>query len=380
MKRVDPAKRAFNSRLRGLIHDFNNLLTAIISTTDLILERTGVDPETRVDVAHVREGALRGAGMIQRVRSNATAPSTHGIIHVNETIRATSRLLAYHLGAEIALTLDLEEIDDRTNMDPSQLDRVLLNLITNASHAVEGGGTVILKTEHRQLDVAERRMPDIVPAGDYIVIGVTDTGIGIPAGQIQRVFEPGFSSRRLGGGSGLGLSSVSDIVHQSDGFVVIESAEGQGTRVEIYLPRQTGAVQSQSAVQARPIAVMPVVLLVEDDPLVREASERILRRAGWKVFCADSAEAALEVLPRFSCNLIVTDVTLPTMDGLSLARVVISRHPDLPIILTSGFTHFAKGNGFGDAKVAFLVKPYGRADLLAAVNRIIRAAGPCTAA
>jgi two-component system cell cycle sensor histidine kinase/response regulator CckA len=347
-------------------HDLNNLLTAIIGAADAVLERSGSDPETRADIAHIREGARRGATLVRRLRGDTHHPPH--LISVDDMIRATYRLLDHRLGAKVSLTLDLAEPDGQVLADLSQLDRTLLNLIANASHAMPNGGTVTLATTRRVVAIEDQRMPDTIPPGDYVVITVSDTGMGMSPDQMARIFEPGFSSRHEAGGSGYGLSSSRDIVRQSGGFLSVESAEGCGARFEIHLPR----VEAATVPEAAPAASARTVLLVEDDPLVRRVAERTLHRAGWTVLCADSAEDALEVLKESLCDMMISDIALPGMDGVGLARLVLARQPGMPVILTSGYERAAADDEFRNANVVFLTKPYGQAELLAAIARIIR--------
>jgi two-component system cell cycle sensor histidine kinase/response regulator CckA len=351
---------------RQLVHDFSNLLTALIGAADAVLERSELDPETRDDVRHIREGVRRGSGMIRRLRGDA--PEQPGLISVNDTIRATSRLLAHRLGTNIALTLALGEPDAWVRAEPSQLDRLLLNLIANASYAMPGGGTVTLGSARRVIGAAQPRMPDTIPPGDFGVITVADTGTGIARDQLSRIFEPGISSRGHEGGSGLGLSSVRDIVRQSGGFLAVESVEGRGTRFEIFLPHRHD--RTPAGPKPRSVVATGTVLLVEDDLLVRQIAERVLHRAGWTVLCADSAEHALEVLKDSFCDLMISDVAMPGMDGVTLARHVQTLRPGLPIILTSGYERSATEDGYDTKDVTFLAKPYGQDDLLAAVTLV----------
>ena len=349
-------------------HDFNNLLTAIIGAADAILERSDVDPETRADVAHIREGARRGTSLVERLRGAKQDPAAPpGLISVNETIRATWRLFDHTLGSDVALALDLRVSGEQVRIDPSQLDRALLNLIANARHAMPDGGTVTLGTSRRVVAAAELRVPDTIPPGEYVVIVVADRGAGIPREQMSRIFEPGFSSRRRAGGSGIGLSSTRDIVRRSSGFLAVESVEGQGTRFEIYLP-----VAGDAFGPVAPAAAMArCVLLVEDDFLVRQVAERTLRRAGWKVLCAVSAEEALDILPEANCDLLISDVALPGMDGVTLARLMQKRQPGLPVILTSGYARATVRHEETVANVVFLTKPYEQAELLALIAGMV---------
>jgi two-component system cell cycle sensor histidine kinase/response regulator CckA len=357
-------RHASDEEARELAHDLNNLLTAIIGATDAVLERLGLDPETQADIAHIREGARRGATLVRRFRGDTRVTAAQrGLISVNETIRASYRLLGHRLGPNVTLTLELAEPSGHVMADPSQLDRALLNLIANARHAMPDGGTVVLGTSHREVIVAEPLVPDTIPPGGYVVVTVADTGIGIPHDQMSRIFEAGFSSRGEAGGTGLGLSSTRDIVRQSNGFMSVTSVEGRGTRFDIYLPR----IEAEAATTG-------TVLLVEDDHLVRRVAERALHRAGWIVRCADSAEDALGILKELACDLMISDIAMPGMDGVALARLVLTRQPGLPIILTSGYERSAEDDAI--AAVVFLAKPYGQAELLAAGARITREPEP----
>ena len=341
-----------------LAHDFNNLLTAVIGAADAILERSGIDLETRADIAHIREGARRGTTLVRRLRgATQDAADSLAIISVNETIRATWRLLDHSLGANVTLALDLREPGEQVTIDPSQLDRALLNLVVNARHAMPDGGTVTLGTLRRVVAVAESRVPDTIPPG----------GAGISRKQISRIFEAGFSSRRRVGGSGLGLSSTRDIVRRSNGFLSVESVEGQGTRFEIYLP----LVDSRSPPVMPSAAEAGTVLLVEDDLLVRRVAERTLHRAGWNVLCAGSAEEALDVLKEARCDLLISDIALPCMDGVALARQMLVRQPRMPVILTSGYERATVSDAEKVANVVFLTKPYGQAELLDTIARMV---------
>ncbi len=350
---------------RRAAHDFNNLLTVIIGAADSVLNRPGVDPETRADLACIRDAAGRGAALVRYFQTGEPAPPPRQEpIALNEIIRASARMLTHTLG-QIYLTLELGGPDDLVRADPADLGRVLLNLALNARHAMPHGGTVTLRTARSVLTLPRHEAPDLIPAGDYLTIAVTDNGTGIPARTIPLLFEPGFSTRHDQGGSGLGLATVRAFARQSAGFLAVESLEGRGTCVQIYLPRLAG--KPAAAPMTPVLATSRTVLVVDDDLLVRSMTERMFFRAGWRVLTAESAAAALAILEWNLCDLMITDVTMPDTDGIALTRLVLTRWPELPVIITSGYQHHTREAGPPGARVAFLTKPYGQADLLAAV-------------
>jgi two-component system cell cycle sensor histidine kinase/response regulator CckA len=350
---------------REVAHDIGNLLTALIGAADSILERTGIDPETQADASQIREAARRGSGLLRRFHDCGSWELD--LIRINATIRSISRLLAHSLGGSIMLRLALDEPDVSVRIDASQLDRMLLNLVINAGHAMPDGGTVVLSTTCRSVKVEVHRIPASIPSGDYAVIAVTDNGAGIAEELLRDIFEPGITSRPNAGGSGIGLASVRDTAGQCGGFVSVESIEGQGTRFEIWLPCTNDVAPALIEVQS--VTAPGTVLLVEDDPLVRQIAERVLRRSGWTVLCAESAEDALETLEDIRCDLLISDVALPGMDGIALARQTRMLRADLPIVLTSGYEPSTTDVGFEVGDFVFLTKPYAQQDLMLAVSR-----------
>ena len=378
-------------------HDLNNMLTALLVTADAALERGGLDPETRADLESIREGALRGTVLVRRLGAapgakeapTGEAPTGEGLggeapggkqpilPSVNACLRATLRLLAARPGNPFTLTASLTEPDGPVRADPAELDRTVMNLVINARNALPAGGTVALRTEYRVLTRPARLTPDTVPPGGYVVIAVADTGPGIPRDLLPRIFEAGFTT---GEGSGLGLASVRACVARMGGFLAVESREGGGATFAIHLPRLGGeAASAREAPEddgvpngASPPAARGTVLLVEDDPLVRLVAERVLRRAGWKVRAAESAEAALAHLDRYGApDLLVTDVEMPGLDGVALARRARADWPGLPVVLASGYAAAAARDEVGGADVAFLAKPYTRDELRAAVDGLV---------
>ncbi|HEY3846691.1 MAG TPA: ATP-binding protein, partial [Acetobacteraceae bacterium] len=417
----------------GIAHDFNNLLMAIIAAADSVLERESCAQATHDDVRQIRESADRGAALVRQLLAfGRRQPLLPVVVAVNPAVRNLSDILVRLLGERIRLQLELEEPGRSILVDPTQLDRVLMNLAVNARDAMPGGGTVTLRTGHLTLYRPQQVGSETMPPGRYVAISVEDTGVGIPPAILPLVFEPFFTTKRDRGGSGLGLSTVHGIVRQSGGFVTMESAVGQGTSVRFWLPRheETEVVSGVSPAGVSPAGVSPadvspagvslvsvhqagarksgapkigaprpgtpksgaakagtpdiaaappattdrIVLLVEDEEPVRRLTERALQRAGWRVSATDSAEAALEQLPRPGdpaappC-ILVSDIILPGMDGTDLVRAVRAVWPDLPAVLVSGYTDSALLGDLTAQGVSFLAKPFRLRELIACVER-----------
>lgn len=222
----------------GIAHDFNNLLMAIGAAADAVLERESCERSTLDDVRQIRHSADRGAALVRQLLAfGRRQPLQPSVVMVNEAVRNLSGMLVRLLGERIRLHLDLEDPGRSVRVDPTQLDQVLVNLAVNARDAMPGGGTLTLRTGHLTLYRPQQVGSETMPPGRYVAIGVEDTGEGIPPAIVPQVFEPFFTTRRDRGGNGLGLSTVHGIVRQSGGFVTVESAVGQGTRVRFWLPR-----------------------------------------------------------------------------------------------------------------------------------------------
>jgi two-component system cell cycle sensor histidine kinase/response regulator CckA len=356
--------------VREVAHDLNNLLAAIAGASEAILSRTGLDMETRADIAHIQEGALRGGELARRLHhQGAERPAP---VLVNEAIRATYRLIEHRLGSGTTLRLELGEPDGLVCVEPSQLDRALLNLAANARHAMPEGGTVTLRTSRITLSADAEGFPDTIPAGDYMTITVADDGSGIPPENLQCIFDRGFSSRHNAGGSGLGLASTLDTVHAARGYIAVVSRVGCGTRFRIHLPRQVSGTELETPATPNVSGQGRVVLLVDDEPILRKVTERALRRANWTVLPAESGEIAQAILEKkIHLDAMISDVSMPGTDGLALTRLALDGRPDLPVVLTSGHECEGLAEMFGTANVVFLAKPYRFPELFALLARNI---------
>jgi two-component system cell cycle sensor histidine kinase/response regulator CckA len=387
----------------GIAHDFNNLLTAIGAAADSVLERESSEAVTLDDVRQIRQSADRGAALVRQLLAfGRRQPLQPVVVAVNAAVRNLSGMLVRLLGEHIRLQLELEEPGRSIRVDPTQLDQVLVNLAVNARDAMPAGGTLTLRTGHLTLYRPQQVGSETMPAGRYVAFAVEDTGGGIPPAIQPLVFEPFFTTRRDRGGNGLGLSTVHGIVRQSGGFVTLESEVGQGTCVRFWLPRHdetelvsvvplaefsqagvpiagtpvVGTPDRAAALPARTAGAERYVLLVEDEEAVRRLTERSLQRAGWVVLVADSAEAALDLLPHPGdpagppC-ILVSDFMLPGMDGVELVRAVRAVWPDLPAVLVSGYTDSALVGNLAAQGISFLAKPFRLQELVACMERAV---------
>jgi two-component system cell cycle sensor histidine kinase/response regulator CckA len=369
----------------GIAHDFNNLLTAISGSAEAALQR---EPEGAAapELRQIMESAGRGAALVRQLLAFARQQALHPrVVDLNAAVSNMGGLLRRLLGSGVRLSLELEEPSRRVRIDPTQLDQVIMNLALNARDAMPGGGSLRIATGHAVVLTPEPLGQEELPPGRYALLEVGDTGRGIPPEVLSRIFEPFFTTRREQGGSGLGLSTVHGIVRQSGGFIAAESRLGEGTTFRIWLPRHDGAA---TAAAAPPVAVLPArpapapspagpdaqtILLVEDEPPLLRLAERALRRAGFEVLPAASAEEALELLedPANRPIALVSDVVMPGMDGMALAAKLRERDPDLPVLLVSGYAEVALGRDLAAERLKLLPKPYGLSDLVAELRAIL---------
>ena len=333
----------------GIAHDFNNLLTVVLGNLDMLLHRLDPgDVRARRSATLAKEGAIRAALLTQRLlafsRQQPLAPKR---VDANALVAGMSDLTRRTLGERIVVKAVLTNKPALVDIDPNQLESAVLNLAVNARDAMPDGGTLTIQTV--QEDVAEQAPGLEAPApGEYVVIRVSDTGGGIPAEVLPKVFEPFFTTKPHGQGTGLGLSQVFGFIKQSGGYVRLDSREGKGTTVSLYLPaakpgQEAGEVVRNSAPAAPSAAAtsqMRTVLVVEDDPSVRRFSVDALQDLGFEVIEAPDAASAMSQIARNEhIDLLFTDVGLPGTDGRSLARSVKTERPLIRVLLTSGYAN-----------------------------------------
>lgn len=368
----------------GIAHDFNNLLGILIGNLDLLKELLDDDEETLELVDEALEAGLRGRELNRRLLAFARRqPLNPEVLDINESLAGMTKLLRRSLGEAIEITLRCNADIWPVKVDPSQLETVILNLGINARDAMPNGGNLILETSNIHVDDCIVEQDTELEHGDFVMLTVTDDGTGIPPEILQRVFDPFFTTKEVGQGTGLGLSMVDGFIKQSGGHVTIYSETGHGTTVRLYLPREATASAETLVVREEveePRGDGETVLIVEDNEGMRRVARKQLTELGYQVVEVDRAAAAIELLSKENLvDMVFSDVVMPgDMDGIGLATVLADQYPDLPVLLTSGFTARPsvdeRWKDISNIDVELLMKPYRRQELACAISRHLKAA------
>jgi two-component system cell cycle sensor histidine kinase/response regulator CckA len=364
----------------GVAHDFNNLLTAMVGFCDLLLLRHKPGDPSFADIMQIKQNANRAANLVRQLlafsRQQTLQPK---VLDLTDVIAEISHLLRRLIGANIELAIVHDRDLRLVRADQGQIEQVIINLAVNARDAMPGGGKLTIRTRNVALAEPIVRGEEKVPAGDHVAITVEDAGTGIAPEHLPRIFEPFFSTKAVGSGTGLGLSTVFGIVKQTGGFIFVDSTVGKGTTFTIYLPawreqRDAAAVSAKPVARVRDLTGAGTVLLVEDEDAVRLFGARALRNKGYKVVEAANGEAALELLgaQEQSIDLMVTDVVMPQMDGTQLIRIARERRPQLKIVCISGYAEETFRQRLDTATdIHFLPKPFTLDQLAGKVKEVL---------
>ena len=366
----------------GIAHDFNNMLAVVIGSLEMARRRVA-EPERLIGfIASAEEGAKRASQLVSRLLAfSRQQPLAPRVLDINEFVAGLSELLRRTIGERVVIGTALAPGLRRCFADAIELENAILNLAVNARDAMPDGGRLTISTNNASLDAHDVRHHPDVAVGDYVQVTVEDTGSGMPSHVIERVFEPFYTTKGIGRGTGLGLSQVYGFVKQSGGHVSINSEVGRGTCIHLFLPRCADDAEvedpDQESGDAAQASADEVVLVVEDELGVRNVSVYALRELGYTVLEATDSRAALNLIaetPRL--DLIFTDVVMPDMTGPQLAAEARALRPDLRVVFTTGYARNVVLDD-DDTDAAVLPKPFTLRQLGAKVREALdRATAP----
>jgi diguanylate cyclase (GGDEF)-like protein len=363
----------------GVVHDFNNVLTAILGYSELLSEQIGPDKPIGRDLREIVDAAQHGAALTHQLlafsRRDHVAPT---LVDLNEIVGAAQPLLRRLLMERIVIVTRLTAAPCTVLADRTELEQVLINLSVNARDAMPQGGELRMETHNMELDAMTAAAHPGAKAGNYAVLLVADTGVGMTPDVRSKIFDAFFTTKAPGVGTGLGLAVIHDIVTRLKGYISVDSALGRGTTFRVYLPHVPSTVKTEPR-PAQPSEILPMigketVLLVEDDSNVREFAASALRRYGYRVFEAHSGEVAMDLLGRCETpiHLLLTDVVLPGVDGRTLAGHIGRMRPHTSVLLMSGYLDKAlTPEGQPEVRTAFLEKPFTAHALLTKTRELL---------
>jgi PAS domain S-box-containing protein len=362
----------------GIAHDLNNALTAIAGYAELALGQVASDHAARLDVEEIRRAAERAGSVTRQLlafsRKQLLEPR---VFDLNDTIAGICRLLSRLLGTDIEVQTRLADGALRVLGDPGQIEQAVINLAVNARDAMPGGGRLVLATAREIVDEAFARSRPPMPAGEYIVLRVSDSGHGMTPETQARVFEPFFTTKDVGKGTGLGLSMVYGTLKQIGGFIFVDSAVGHGTTFQLFFReavlREPDTKKVATAVPRTAEPGGETLLIVDDEPSVRRLVASALRRDGYHLLIAGSAEEALTMADSHDgrINLLLTDAMMPGKSGVELATLMRTRRPGMPVIVMSGYTEDTLDVPGLQQPIELLQKPFSPHELRRRIREVL---------
>jgi PAS domain S-box-containing protein len=347
----------------GVAHDFNNLLMIISGHVSLLLHKFGRNSAEGQKLQIVEEAASRAAGLTRQLlaysRKQVLEPK---ILAIDPLVKNLEGMLSRLIREDIELRTELNARDARVKVDPNQLEQVLINLAVNARDAMPDGGLLLIRTDRPRVQ-PRHQLPSPMASGSYVVITVSDSGVGMDSATQERLFEPFFTTKEMGKGTGLGLSMVYGIVRQSGGHIVVDSGPGKGTRFQLFLPlvEQPASVDASRTSELPPARGKGNVLLVEDEKELRALLAETLTDLGYTVLQAGNGEEAIELAKSAlaSIDMLITDMVMPRMNGRELSKSLRERRPGLPVLFISGYSDVIPSEEeFFNVTTQFLQKPF----------------------
>ncbi len=368
----------------GVAHDFNNMLGVILGRTEMALESTNSSDPMHVDLQEIHKAAERSANLTRQLlafaRKQTISPK---ILNCNEAVSSMLTMLRRLIGEDIDLMWFPQANLWPVKVDPTQLDQLLANLCVNARDAISGVGKVTIETENMSFDKAYcDNHPGFIP-GEYIMLAVSDNGCGMDGDTLAHLYEPFFTTKEIGKGTGLGLATVYGIVKQNNGFINVYSEPDQGTAFKIFLPRYIDKAKSiQTAGKGQPITRgKETILLVEDEHTVLDMTKAMLERLGYRVIPAQTPGEAIRLAKshKNEIDILVTDVVMPEMNGRDLVRHIAPLYPGIKTLFMSGYTANAIAHhGILDDDVQFIEKPFSRKTLAEKIREVLGQSTPTT--
>jgi PAS domain S-box-containing protein len=362
----------------GIAHDFNNLLTIITGYTDLALSRPAVPLDLRNDIERIENASVRAAALVRQLlafsRKQVLQPKT---LDLNAIVVNMEKLLRRVIDDHIEMITCVHDDLGKVKADPAQVEQVIMNLVVNARDAMPNGGRLLLETSNVDLDAAYAFEHVSVKPGRYVMLAVSDSGVGMESAILPHIFEPFYTTKESGRGTGLGLSTVYGIVKQSGGYVWVYSEVGKGSTFKVYLPRVEAALETVEAAKSKPFAEQrgsEVVLLVEDEEAVRDLIRTILNGQGYEVLVALDGQNAEAIAKKFpgEIHVLLTDVVMPGTGGRELARRIMATRPDIRVLYMSGYTETViTSGGMLERGLAFLQKPFSPAALVQKIREVL---------
>jgi PAS domain S-box-containing protein len=360
----------------GVAHDFNNLLMVISGYAEVVLAELGPHHLLRDKALAIQQASDRATTLTRQLLAFSRKQLLElKVVDVNAIVSDMERLLRPLIGEDVEFLTSLTNEAAHTRADAGQLEQVLMNLVVNAKDAMSGGGTLTIQTEKMVVDDGHRRGATFIRPGDYVMLSVSDTGMGMDKETQSRIFEPFFTTKEKGKGTGLGLSTVYGIVKQSGGYVMVQSEEGRGTTFHIYLPRVEGVAERHPVPVAHTaLGGTETVLLVEDEESVRQLVRETLAAKGYRVVEADNGESGVAVAAKHQgkIDLVITDVVMPGMGGRELVKQLAQTRPETKVLYLSGYTEDAiVSEGTIESGAAFLQKPFTLQNLARKVREVL---------